>query len=124
MVYARVRLARQRRLAGSFPGPDSDVATSGANGPAGLRLTARRTKCTIRIEIRYPNSEGMKKMRRATAAAFGLAAILSVAGTSSAQSKIAEIPDDSPLLHIDPKLVECGRPLIALMDATRKSTGW
>lgn len=63
-------------------------------------------------------------MRRATAAAFGLAAILSVAGTSSAQSKIAEIPDDSPLLHIDPKLVECGRPLIALMDATRKSTGW
>lgn len=36
----------------------------------------------------------------------------------------AQIAPGSPLLHIDPKEVECGRPAIALMDATRTTTGW
>ncbi|MBO9694598.1 MAG: metallo-beta-lactamase [Sphingopyxis sp.] len=36
----------------------------------------------------------------------------------------ATIAPDSPLLHIDPAEVACGRPAIALMDATRTTTGW
>lgn len=36
----------------------------------------------------------------------------------------ATIASGSPLLHIDPAEVACGRPAIALMDATRITTGW
>jgi len=37
---------------------------------------------------------------------------------------VAVIPADSPLLSIDPQLIQCGRPLIAQMDATRITTSW
>lgn len=39
-------------------------------------------------------------------------------------TSVATIPADSPLVRIDPNMVACGRKAIALMDATRDSTGW
>lgn len=54
------------------------------------------------------------------AAAFGSAAL----AAPPAAQPIAQIAADSPLLKIDPAEVACGRPAIALMDATRITTGW
>lgn len=55
---------------------------------------------------------------------FALALALSVSVASPASPAVPDIPQSSPLRHIDPALVSCGKDLIALMDATRITTTW
>lgn len=50
--------------------------------------------------------------------------IMTAANAAPAHPAPATIASGSPLLHIDPAEVGCGRPAIALMDATRTTTGW
>ena len=50
--------------------------------------------------------------------------IMPAGNAAPANPAPATIASGSPLLHIDPAEVACGRPAIALMDATRTTTGW
>jgi len=63
-------------------------------------------------------------MKTTLAKSFRLASVSALLAAAPLQAEIPDVPADSPLRNIDPALVECGRPLIALMDATRTTTGW
>lgn len=56
--------------------------------------------------------------------ALTLAQVALAAPAPTPPAPPATIAADSPLLRIDPQEVACGRPAIALMDATRSTTGW
>ncbi len=68
----------------------------------------------------------MTNARRLNVAIASFSAFLSVASPLAAQpaASIPEIPRNSPLLKLDPKMVACGKRIIAQMDATRITTGW
>lgn len=66
----------------------------------------------------------MARKFKFTGAAVAITALCSLGTASVASAAISDIPANSPLRHIDPALVSCGKDLIALMDATRITTTW
>lgn len=67
---------------------------------------------------------GMKKAMSRFAVSLAALAMGQAALAAPSAPPLAKIAADSPLLRIDPNEVACGRPAIALMDATRITTGW
>lgn len=66
----------------------------------------------------------MKHQIGARSLAITIALAASVATLHAKPPAIPAIAPNSPLLKIDPEEIACGRPAIALMDATRITTGW